>query len=76
MKGGKILWKRKKSAVPKKKKEQGKTAGNLMTQIIKDLNAEVARIEELAREEKMKDAKKIKLKKLVQNQPLFKYSIK
>ncbi len=47
-----------------------------MTQIIKDLNAEVARIEELAREEKMKDAKKIKLKKLVQNQLLFKYSIK
>ena len=36
-----------------------------MTQIIKDLNAEVARTEELAKEEKMKDAK-IKLKKLVQ----------
>ena len=36
-----------------------------MTQIIKDLNAEVARTEELAKEEKMKDAK-IKLKKLIQ----------
>ena len=66
MKGGKILWKRKKSTVPEKKEEQGKTAGNLMNQIIKNLNAEVARIEEMAREEKMKDAIKIKLKKLVQ----------
>jgi len=37
-----------------------------MTQIIKDLNTEVARTEELAKEEKMKDVKKIKLKKLVQ----------
>ena len=36
-----------------------------MTQIIKDLNTEVARTEELAKEERMKDAK-IKLKKLVQ----------
>lgn len=33
-----------------------------MTQITKNLNAEVSRIEEAAREEKMKDAKKIKLK--------------
>jgi len=43
--------------------EQGKTAGNLMTQIIKDLNAEGGRKEEPAREEKLMDAKKIKLKK-------------
>ena len=35
-----------------------------MTQIIKDLNTEVARTEELAKEEKMKDAKKIKVNKL------------
>jgi len=33
-----------------------------MTQIIKDLIAEVARTEEPAREEKMRVAKKIKLK--------------
>ena len=32
-----------------------------MIQIIKNLNAEVARTEELARGEKMKDEKKIKL---------------
>ena len=34
------------SAVPKKKEEQGKTAENLMTRIIKDLNEEVAGTEE------------------------------
>jgi len=34
------------SAVLKKKEEQEKTAENLMTQIIKDLNGEEARTEE------------------------------
>jgi len=34
-----------------KKEEQGKTAGNLMTQTIKNLNAEVARTEEPAKTE-------------------------
>jgi hypothetical protein len=51
LKEEKIIWKRKKSAVLEKKEDQGKTAGNLMTQIIKDLNTEVARIEEPAKTE-------------------------
>jgi hypothetical protein len=49
LKEEKIIWKRKKSAVPEKNEDQGKTAGNLMTQIIKDLNEEVDRIEGLAK---------------------------
>jgi hypothetical protein len=66
LKEEKIPWKRKKSAVPKKKEDQGKTAENLMTQITKYLNAEVARTEESTREEKDEGCKKIKIKKLVQ----------
>ena len=60
--GGKISWKKKKSAVPEKKEEVWKTAGNLMIQIIMGLNAEGVRREEPAREEKQKDTKKAKLK--------------
>jgi hypothetical protein len=41
-----MLWKRKKSAVPGKNEDQEKTAENLMTQIIKDLNEKLARTEE------------------------------
>jgi uncharacterized protein (DUF305 family) len=37
------------SAEPGKKEDQRKTVGNLITQIIKKLNAEVARKEELAK---------------------------
>ncbi|MBA7556222.1 hypothetical protein ES705_48921 [subsurface metagenome] len=47
--GRKILWKRKKNAVLEKKEEQVMTAENLMTQIIKNLNAEMTRIEEPAK---------------------------
>jgi hypothetical protein len=54
------------SAVPKKKEEQVRTAENLMSQIIKDLNGEEARTEESTREEKNEGCKKNKLKKLVQ----------
>jgi len=34
-----------------KKEDQGKTAGNLMTQIIKGLNTEVAKTEEVVKTE-------------------------
>ena len=46
-----MLWKRKKSTVLEKKEDQEKTAENLMTQITKDLNEEVARTEEPAKTE-------------------------
>jgi hypothetical protein len=51
LKEEKIIWKRKKSAVLEKKEDQGKTAENLMTQIIKDLNREAAKTEEPAKTE-------------------------
>lgn len=41
-----MLWERKKSAVPEKKEEQGKTAENLTTRITKGLNAEMGKAEE------------------------------
>jgi hypothetical protein len=48
---GKILRKRKKSAVSVKKEDQEKITENLMTQIIKDLNEETASTEEPAKTE-------------------------
>jgi len=47
------------SDVPVKKEDQEKTAENLMTQIIKDLNEETARTEESTREEKNEGCKKV-----------------